>query len=726
MSKTIIVSNRLPVKMIRQEDNWSYSQSEGGLATGLSSIYKEGNNVWVGWPGAIVRKKDDQQQVRKALAKINLIPVFLTQDDIDDYYEGFSNEVLWPICHYVPSYAQYHDHYWYAYRRVNKKFAEAVLKIAEKGDMIWVQDYQLLLLPQMMRERISNLSIAFFQHIPFPSYEVFRQIPWRESLLEGVMGADLIGFHTYDDIRHFISAATRILTLNASANKLVFQDRTVMVDAFPMGIDFEKFERLTRNSKVWKSLNTIRQSTGKARIMTSIDRLDYSKGIVQRLQAFDLLLKTHPEYKEEVCLLMVVVPSRDNVPQYKELKEEIDILVSNINARNQTMSWQPVHYFYRPFPQEMLSALYQTAEVCLVTPLRDGMNLVSKEYVASRVDEKGVLVLSEMAGAAKELSEALIINPNDVGGLTEAIYRALTMPKHEQQARMQTMRETVRKFNIHHWVKLFMDRLNEIKKMQDSLLTRLIVPETAEKICKRYKEAKKRIIYVDYDGTLVAFHADPSRAKPDPELYDLLKKLAADSRNRIVIISGRKYDTLEKWFKDHLVDMIAEHGAWNKKDGQPWRRYYGLSDDWKQEIRPVMEQYTDRTPGTFIEEKSYSLGWHYRKAELGLGEQRATELEDNLKFFAVDRGLQILEGNKVIEVKSNLVNKGKAAAFFLEEDEYDFIMALGDDMTDEDTFRMLPRSAITIKVGNAASAARFCVNTHQDARALLKKLVTSA
>ena len=725
MSKTIIVSNRLPVKTQHIDGLISFKPSDGGLATGLSSIYRQGNNIWIGWPGTFIEDAAQEQQIEDSLSSLNLVPAFLTQQEIENYYGGFSNGILWPICHYMPSYATYREEYWEAYKAVNYKFANIVLANAKTGDTIWVHDYQLLLVPQLVREQMPELNIGYFHHIPFPSYEVFRQIPWRDRLLEGVLGADLIGFHTYDDIRHFISAVTRVLGLSSSVNQLMVNNRPVIVDAFPMSIDYQRFVELTTDEKVQGNIGKTRQVLHEARMILSVDRLDYSKGILQRLQAFDLLLKTHPEYKEKVSLFMIVVPSRDRVGPYRKLKKEIDRTVSNINARYQTLGWQPIFYLYRSITPELLSAMYQTADVCLVTPLRDGMNLVSKEYVASRTDEKGVLILSEMAGASKELSEAMIINPNDVTGLAHAIASALEMPIEEQQERMQGMRRTVEKFNIHHWVTLFMQRLTEVKDRQKALLTKQLNATGFKHIQQQYATSAKRIIFLDYDGTLMGFDADPLKVRPDRDLYKLLEELAADQKNKLIIISGRKHETLEEWLGEISLDFIAEHGAWTKRFRQSWQKHPGLNNNWKQEILPIMQNYTDRTPGSFIEEKSHSLSWHYRKVELGLGEQRAVELEDNLRFYAIDRGLQSLQGNKVIEVKSNLVNKGNAAHIWLEEDAYDFILAAGDDHTDEDTFKAMPPHAITIKVGSTLSVAKYSMASFREVRKLLKELAAT-
>lgn len=723
MRKTIIVSNRLPVKIAENEGAFTATASEGGLATGLGSIYREGNNIWIGWPGIELADAEQQETVREKLAEMNLLPVYLTQDEINNYYEGFSNEILWPVFHYMGVYARYEQAYWDSYYQVNNKFKEIILSVAAPGDTIWIHDYQLLLLPGMIRAILPEISIGFFQHIPFPSYELFRLIPWRAELLEGMLGADLIGFHTFDDTRHFMNAASRILPVLTSSNVVTINDRFVVVDTFPMGIDYQRFESLAASDKVIQQAHGLREKFQNIRILLSIDRLDYSKGILQRLQAFELLLQIHPEYIEKVGFCMIVVPSRDTVPQYKELRDEIDKLVGNINARYRTMSWNPIHYFYRSFPIEILSALYTLSDICLVTPMRDGMNLVSKEYVASRTNNDGVLVLSEMAGASKELMDAIIVNPNNIGAMTNAIIEALDMPLAEQERRMKSMRQVVAKFNISHWVKLFMATLVEVNKMQQSMLARLINLETEKYIRSEYDQAEKRIIFLDYDGTLVGFKTNIDMASPDDDLYELLHELTDDSSNHVYIISGRKYETLEEWFGHLPLNLIAEHGVWQKPIHQEWQRQPGLNDQWKQEIAPILEGFTDRTPGSFIEEKSFSLVWHYRKVESGLGELRANELMNTLRYYTSDKGLQLLPGDKVIEVKNVEINKGKAALTWLEEQAYDFILAIGDDFTDEDIFKALPEEAITIKVGSQVSVARYHLRSHQEVRYLLKTLV---
>ena len=722
MPKTIIVANRLPVKIQENNNEYNLIPSEGGLATGLGSVYKQDNNIWIGWPGQVI-PEEKHEQITGQLLDLSLIPVYLTQEDILEFYEGFSNDVLWPVFHYYAStYTTYKPSNWDYYKSVNEKFKQVILQNAEPGDTIWIHDYQLLLLPSLIREERPDVSIGFFLHIPFPSHEMFRLIPWRMELLKGMLGADLIGFHTFDDVRHFLSSVTRILPTPVSSNVITYGERSIVVEAFPMGIDEQKYANLTHLPEVREQVNHIEHIFRDNRLILSIDRLDYSKGILQRLQALELLLEEHPEYITQITLYMVVVPSRDTVPQYMYLRDQIDKKVGNINSRYRTIDWTPISYYYRSLSIETLSALYNTADVCLVNPMRDGMNLVSKEYVASRTNNDGVLILSEMAGASRELIDAIIVNPNNVVQVKDAIIDALNMPVEEQRRRMIPMRQLVAKFNVNHWVNIFMERLNEVKLMQRSMQTRHVHSATAQSIINRYHHTSKRIIFLDYDGTLVDFNPNVNQAYPDKELYEILTQLASDPNNRLVIISGRKHENLGEWFGDKNIYLVAEHGAWFKQQGTDWHKINGLSTSWKKEIQLELEKYVDRTPGSFIEEKTYSLAWHYRKAQPGLGEMRANELMNTLKFLATDKGLQLLPGDKVVEVKNMEINKGKAALSLVDESDYDFIMALGDDFTDEDLFKSLPDSSISIKVGTGASAAKFFVRNPKEVRGLLKAL----
>ena len=713
----------MPVRVTKDADGLHFKPSEGGLATGLGSIYKQGDNLWIGWPGLLINQGIERINVTEKLKSENMHPIFLTKTEIKNYYEGFSNETLWPIFHYFSQYSVYNETFWEAYVQVNQKFCDEVVNFLDAGDTLWIHDYQLLLLPEMIRQQFPNLSIGFFLHIPFPSYEMFRLIPWRRQLLNGMLGADLVGFHTYDDMRHFLSSVSRLAGYGYTSGQVNKPDRKVIVDSFPMGIDYQKYADAAASPETIEREIRYRTSLGDQQLILSIDRLDYSKGIPQRLKAFERFLEQYPEFKEKVSLVMLVVPSRDKVSKYQELKEDVDLLVGRINGKFGRINWTPIHYFYRSLPLEALSGFYRMAHVALVTPMRDGMNLVCKEFIASKLNQKGVLILSEMCGASKELSDAILINPNDLNAMVEALHRALTMPEEEQIAHISVMQESLQRYNIHHWVNMFMERLNEIKDDQATLSTKFLDQNMKELAKKRFNKVGKRLLFLDYDGTLIPFSDTPEKAAPDDELINLLTNLAADERNQVVIISGRDRESLEKWLGHLHLDFIGEHGVWIKERGTDWRTLTNLSDQWKQELKPMLELYVDRTPGSFIEEKDYSLVWHHRKVETGLGELRTRELSSHLKHLTTNMNLQVLEGDMVVEIKNAQVNKGKAAQQWIKDFPSDYIIAIGDDWTDEDTFKAVPEDALTVKVGSTSSAAKYNLNSPKEVRQFLKYLL---
>jgi trehalose 6-phosphate synthase/phosphatase len=678
----------------------------------------------VGWPGLFVDDPAEQTHVTEQLQADSMAPVFLTEAEIQDYYEGFSNGTLWPTFHYFSQYALHDEEHWQAYVAVNEKFCQAVLEQAGPEDTIWVHDYQLLLLPAMLRRERPEATIGFFLHIPFPSFELIRVLPWGAQLLAGMLGADLVGFHTFGYMRHFLSAVSHLLGLPSQNGQVETADRTVLVDAFPMGIDYQRYAEAAASAAALGHERTYRQVLAGMRVILSIDRLDYTKGIALRLLAFEQLLKRHPEWRGQASLLMVVVPSRDQVAQYQGLKVEIDELVGRINAKYSTITWTPIQYFYRSFPFEELVALYRLADVALVTPVRDGMNLVAKEFIACKTDRRGVLILSERAGAARELSDALLINPTDTKQVVEALHEALLMPEDEQTTRMSHLQALVKQYDVFAWTKLFMDRLAYSKIKQHLLDVDALDPDTRKQLLHDYETAPKRLLLLDYDGTLMRFYATPQRAQPDAELLELLQALTDNPRNRVVVISGRDRGTLEKWLGHLPLDFIAEHGVWLRRQGDEWSLFQELRADWKVELRPILEQYVRRTAGSLIEEKDYSLVWHFRRADVELGAVRARELMNHLNFMTSNTDLQVLEGNKVIEIKNAGVNKGTAAARWVSTEQPDFILAIGDDRTDEDTFGAMPAEAYTIKVGRAPrSLARFSLPGPNDVRKLLHSLL---
>jgi len=734
MNRIHIVSNRLPFSIERNENELKLTPSVGGLATGMRSVYKDYGGRWIGWSGINLDDltKKEVQQINNELVKESCEAVHLTSEEINLYYEGFSNNVIWPLFHYFAQFMEYNTDYWDAYKKVNQKFADKTLEILEDGDIVWVHDYQLLLVPEMIKSKKPGVSVGFFLHIPFPSFEVFRTLPWRKELIGGMLGADLIGFHTYDYERHFFSSVRRLFGYEVSFNQIHLEDRIIMGDAFPMGIDYEKFSKNAgelfqktqkEKSDLHRELEKYFLVSPERKLILSIDRLDYSKGIPNRLRGFELFLERHPEFRHKVTLIMLVVPSRSEVEQYKLLKSEVDELVGRINGRFGGINYTPVWYFYRSLSFDNLIELYSSSDVALVTPVRDGMNLVAKEYIASRVNQTGVMIISEMAGVSKEMGEAIIINPNNESEIADAIYQALNMPLEEQRERMRFMQKRISRYDVFKWANEFIKGLKKVEGIQKNYLAKLITPTIRKEIIEQFKKAQKRAVFLDYDGTLVGFKNDPQAAAPDKTLHELLTALEKDKRNTVTIISGRDRNTLENWLGDHKVNLIVEHGVWIKKMGEEWQMPDNISSEWKPIIRPIMETFVDRTPGTFIEEKNYSLVWHYRKAEPEQGDLRANELKDELRNMIANHNLEIMEGNKVIEIKAGGINKGVAAVRFLKDQNFDCILAIGDDWTDEYMFRELPESAITIKVGLKNTAADYKVESVNSVRTLLRSLI---
>jgi len=732
MSRLIIASNRLPVSIEKSEKNLKLTPSAGGLATGLKSYHKGNDSVWIGWPGITPETKKEAAEITTLLDQEQCLPVFLSEEQIVNYYDGFSNATLWPLFHYFGEFTEFNETYWESYLQVNQQFAETIIANAKENDTVWVHDYQLLLVPNILRKKRPDLSIGFFLHIPFPSYELIRILPWREEIIEGMLGADLLGFHTYDYARHFISSARRLLGHDVEFNQIKLENRKVHVDVFPMGIDYVKFEKqaleiqskpIQERSKVHQDIDRFLMGKQDRKIILSIDRLDYTKGIPERLKAFRQFLIKYPEYQEQVSLIMLTVPSRIDVEQYKNLKNEIDILVGNINGEFGTINWNPVIYFYRSMPFENLIELYSSADVALLTPLRDGMNLVAKEYIASKVNNKGVLILSEMTGASKELGEAISVNPNNIANTAEAIYKALNMPNNEREKSMLTMKKRIKRYDVHKWASEFMNALKNTIDRQSDNHARKISEKLRSNIIGGFKKANSKVLFLDYDGTLQRFFDKPQAAVPDKELYDLLDRIAQLKNTKLVLTSGRDHDTINRWFGNKKYNLLAEHGAWGRMLGKDWLANKDINSEWKNNILPILESFVDRTPGSLIEEKTYSLVWHYRKADIELGVLRALELLHTVSNLIQNQDLEILEGKKVIEIKVAGTNKGTAATEFLTKNPADYILAFGDGWTDEFLFKELPENAITVKVGSGNSAAKYYVDNYKEVRSFLKKLL---
>ena len=732
MKRFLIISNRLPVQISISDEKVDVTPSVGGLATGMKSVSNSFNSKWIGWSGVDREELSVAQteQVNKALKKEECVDVNLTEEEVELYYEGFSNKTIWPLFHYFNQFVEYEEEQWEAYKTVNRKFADVIAENIEGVDKIWVHDYHLLLLPQMIKERFPNVTIGFFLHIPFPSYELFRILPWRNEIINGMLGADLLGFHTFDYERHFMSSVRRLLGYDININEISLPQRIVKVDNFPMGIDYDKFHNAALDSQkrsvrdktdVRKELERYYLLYPETKFILSIDRLDYTKGLINRLEAFEYFLQEYPEYREKVTLVLLAVPSRVGVEQYQQMKSEVDEIVGRINGEYSAINRNPIWYFYRSLPFQNLVDLYNYCEIALITPIRDGMNLVAKEFVASKTDGRGVLILSEMAGASKEMSEALIINPNDKEQIAKAIETALEMPLDEQMERNSILQKRLKRYDLEKWATDFLSSMEDVRQNEEKYRAKRLSSSAKSRIVKEVCASDNRIFFLDYDGTLTGFHNNPQHAEPDQELYTLLDELSANKKNRVVLISGRDKETFDRWFGAKSYTLIVEHGVWIKNPDEDWQMVEPLDASWKENIKSALEFYVDRTPGSFIEEKNYSLVWHYRKSDPELGMNRAIELKDELNSLVANLNLEILEGNKVIEIKNHGINKGRTAQMLLRNSPADKIVAIGDDWTDEFLFSEIPNEAITIKVGMAKTMANFKVENVNEVRDLLKK-----
>ena len=723
--RTIFVSNRLAVRVQRGDEELQYLPSVGGLATGLSSV-SDDNALWVGWSGLADEdlSADERQQVGRTLREQHgSAAVPLSQHDLDHFYSGFCNDTIWPLFHYFPTYTEYHRETWRAYEAVNQRFFEVLRAELEPDSRVWIHDYQLMLLPSLVKRAFPTARVGFFLHIPFPSYELFRLLPTGKELLRGVLGADLVGFHTYDYARHFLSAVRRILGYDHALGVIQTQTRTVQVDVFPMGIDYDRYADAGERESVQKIATDLRTWHSGQRLILSIDRLDYSKGIPERLRSFERLLAQHPQWRERVSLLMIVSPSRESVPRYIELKRQVDGLVSDINGRYSTLNWVPIHYQYQTASFDEISALYRCADVLLVTPLRDGMNLIAKEYIAARSDAQGVLVLSETAGAARELGEAFHVNPNNIDGIADALHDALSLEPDDQRSAMQRMRERVQRFTVQYWARDFLDKLDDFAEVQAGYRATPLTAQGENEIVARWKRATSRLLILDYDGTLMRFHRRPHQAKPDPELIELLTSLSRGDGTRLVLSSGRDRANLNDWFGHFSFGLGAGHGAWIRDPGNDWEAATVNPNVWKETIRPIISRTVDRTPGSHLEEKDFSLAWHYRDSEPELANVRLAELRETLLALTGNFDLSVLDGNRVLEVKPSHVHKGRVVEHFAAGRRWDCMVAIGDDATDEFMFHASPEEAITIKVGLGATAARFSIDGVTEVRALLQRFM---
>ncbi len=725
--RLLIVSNRLPVSVRWKAGRPELLQSSGGLATGLGALRERQASLWIGWPGDVSQASREQsREIDVLLRGRSLLPVYFSQREIAGFYDGFSNGVLWPLFHYLQDRVPIDSGGWRAYGRANERFADQVAAVWQPGDRIWVHDYHLMLLPRLLRERLPNARIGYFLHIPFPAADVFRTLPWRQALLEGLLGADLIGFHTPSYVRHFTQVVQQLAAIKTSVDHFWWQGRTVRVGAFPMGIDDERFAMLASEIDVRARAEAIRSEARGRRIFLGVDRLDYTKGIPRRLLAFQRLLEHEPALRDRVRFIQVAVPSRIDVRAYHAFRRELDELIGRINGQFGTIDAVPIHYLFRSVSRRELVALYRAADVMVVTPLRDGMNLVAKEFCASRIDDDGVLLLSEFAGAADELVDALMVNPYDIEGVADAMARALALPADERRGRMRTLRARVQESSIGRWAASFLDGLMENEAPAAPVVGASTPALTAVEAGRAASEGRVTLL-LDYDGTLVPYAASPELAVPDATLMRLLASIAAHPFIDLHLVTGRSRETADRWFGELPAGLWAEHGAVRRRFGHQWEWLVPQAPPWKARARAILKAIAAETPGSLVEEKGAGLAWHYRLADKDLASRQRTRIRERVAEELGDAPVDLLDGHMVLELRAHGASKGIVARRIMDELSYpSHLVAIGDDTTDEEMFAALPETSTTIRVGDGATVARHRLADQRAVRSFLSALVSSA
>lgn len=775
-----MVSNRLPVTVSKGNDGTPLlTKSSGGLVSISSGLAALGLDVlWIGWPGTITPDDEETRaSVRSELATIGCRPVFLDAQVAERFYEGYSNSVLWPLLHTlagaespVAAPGQSNPELWTAYCEATKSFA-AEVQSAYSGpsDIVWVQDYQLFLLCGELRMRLGPAAtISFFLHVPFPQVEVLRTLPEHVDIIQSMLSADLVGFHIEEYATGFLSSVQRVTGHPTLLGRVLLPPtdtdpgHLVHVGAFPMGIDFEKW--FTASARPWRKdmaevVTGVRSrfpAGDKGKIVFALSRLDFTKGIPHALHAFRALLVRQPSLVGHVLLVLVVIPSREKCEKYGVLRREIEELVGQINGTYSTPAWSPVLYLYRSLSQAETVALYADADVGLVVPLRDGMNLVAKEFVACHAKSPGALVLSSMAGAAKELLGAIVVNPLSVEDVAAGLETALMrMTDDEMILRNTAMAKHLDSRNIGQWARTFVSRLGEVKQAQEAHAVRPLTRGGLCSIADAFRASKRRLIVLDYDGTLVDFTTDPHAARPPAAVLSLLRDLAAVPDTRVLVLSGRDRGTLGSWLSHLPIEVAAEHGAWvltslneNGSTARQWKAS-PLQDGvahatWKKSVLTMLRDAAATLPGAAVEEKTASVAFHFRKSrELAAKAASPSAVDDAVRSLRASLAqltsgmpCRVTDAKEALEVRSLAVNKGALLRSAVSGTKTDFVLVVGDDETDEDAFaeamtssRLASKGAtptvVTIRVGHVLSRARWNVSDVQAVLDMLRTLIST-
>ena len=726
----VVASARLPVALTRKTEGsdphgWQVSASPGGLATALRAVAGQRPFVWVGWPGAPVPEAERDEVTALLRESGGGVPVFLERKEVLGWYEELSNRVLWPLFHAMPPAIRVAPGAWQRYVDVNQRFADAIAEVARPGDTIWVHDYQLALVPQMLRRRELDCAIGYFLHIPFPASETFRTLPVREEILRGILGANFIGFHAYEYISHFRSSALRILGVESDPEHVVLPTHHARMGALPIGIEPEEIEEIGRRPETIAEFDELRERYRGRTVILGVDRLDYTKGLPQKLVAFEELLEKNPELADKVVFIQIASPSRMNVAEYQKLKREVDELVGRISGRFGGVSGSPLVYVHEHVPREKLIPLYQLADIALVTPLRDGMNLVCLEYIAARGEKPGTLILSEFAGAAQCLSGAELVNPYHTGRIATVLAEALRDENPSAEA-FTHMREFVYGNTSTVWAGRFLYRLEQTWREFGGRVQRLRAKDA--RAAERVRRAQRPLLLLDYDGTLHGHVRIPSLATPAPRVRQFLAE--AQRVARTYVVSGRPAAVLDEWMGDLGVGLVCEHGLAVRHPGEAWPQPPEVDTRLLEEIvQPLFRDFCERTPGSRMEKKAASLAWHHRGSDPKLGTWRANELVNQLEGRLSGQPYSVLMGARVVEVRH--VNMTKAAAvnaILAASSDCDLIVCAGNDRTDEDMFQAVAASrlsSIAVYVGGVNTSAEFFVETPDELLDRLEEMVAT-
>ncbi len=688
--RLVVAANRLPFSVSRTARGLETRPSPGGLVAALEPMLQKRGGTWIGWPGVEIREKE---RVPTEADGYHVAPVLLSESEVTRYYHGLSNRTLWPLLHSLPERARFDHKDWETYQRINERFAAAAIEEAGDGGIIWIHDYHLMLTPAMIRQVLPDESIAFFLHIPFPPYDIFRLQPWDRELLRALLACDLIGFHIRGYAENFLDCVERSLGARVGRGEemiVEYGDRTTRVGAFPIGIEFDEFESLAKQAQ--------KTPVARERIVLGVDRLDYTKGIPERIVAFERLLELHPEHRENAVMLQIAVPSRSQVAEYRELKRTIDELVGRVNGRFATANWSPIRYLYRSFGRDRLTGIYRDADVALITPLRDGMNLVAKEYVACQVGDPGVLILSKLAGAANTMHEALRVNPYDIDGTAEAIHRALTMDEAERASRVTALRRRERRDNLDEWVSSFVGAAGERASFQP------ISDEDFQRWLGPYLKQYRLALFLDYDGTLCPLQEHPSKALLQPNMRAAMVGCAGREDTDVAIISGRSLADIQEMVGDETLTYAGNHGLEIEGPEGLYFRHEDLVHFLARTEQLAKELHVVERDGAWTEAKGPTLTFHVR----AVPQEKRAEILAEARRIMTKAGYQPRDAHAAVEARPPIGwDKGRAALhilrtrFGLAWSERVRVIYVGDDETDEDAFRFLAGLALTFRVGSA-------------------------